>query len=298
MNKNTHSNVLLRVLVALMAVTLLFGMFAGPQAEASSYKASYIEQLNDVKVDISQYLDGNVAYQLPEGVSDDELISIIIDLPIVDLLDAYEATDKTMSFGDFALESDVAKETTEKIAAKKDLILNKLDQLAINYTVGDDYSVLMAGFEITIRAGDFNAVCKTMDYDVNVIVGEVYNVAETQLVENFVNVYDTGIIDSSMVKYDGTGTVVAVLDTGIDYAHSAFSVENFTTKVWFATLTEDEIERYLDTDEPYDKAGAYAIQGKASVFISGFEGCYFNVVGLPVRKLYEMANDHFDITLF
>ena len=229
MNKNTHSKVLLRVLVALMAVTLLFGMFAGPQAEASSYKASYIEQLNEVKVDISQYLDGNVAYQLPEGVSDDELISIIIDLPIVDLLDAYEATDKTMSFGDFALESDVAKETTEKIAAKKDLILNKLDQLAINYTVGDDYSVLMAGFEITIRAGDFNAVCKTMDYDVNVIVGEVYNVAETQLVENFVNVYDTGIIDSSMVKYDGTGTVVAVLDTGIDYAHSAFSVENFTS---------------------------------------------------------------------
>ena len=71
-----------------------------------------------------------------------------------------------------------------------------------------------------------------------------------------------------------------------------------STKVWFASLTEDEIERYLDTDEPYDKAGAYAIQGKASVFISGFEGCYFNVVGLPVRKLYEMAKEHFDITLF
>ena len=71
-----------------------------------------------------------------------------------------------------------------------------------------------------------------------------------------------------------------------------------STKVWFANLCDDEIERYLDTDEPYDKAGSYAIQGKASVFIEGFEGCYFNVVGLPVRKLYEMAKEHFDITLF
>lgn len=71
-----------------------------------------------------------------------------------------------------------------------------------------------------------------------------------------------------------------------------------STKVWFANLCDDEIEKYLDTDEPYDKAGSYAIQGKASVFISGFEGCYFNVVGLPVRKLYEMAREHFGITLF
>ena len=227
MNKKTHSKVLLRVLVALLAVTLLFGTFAAPQAEASSGKASYIERLNDVKLDITDYLDSNVAYQLPEGVSDDELISIIIDLPIVDLLDAYEATDKTMSFSDFALESDEAKQTMEKVKTEKDQILSKLDNLAIGYTVGDDYTVLMAGFEIVIRAGDFKAICKTLDYDVNVMVCEVYNVAETQLVENDVNVYDTGIIDSSMVKYDGSGMVVAVLDTGIDYAHSAFSLENF-----------------------------------------------------------------------
>ena len=166
MNKKTHSKVLLRVLVALLAVTLLFGTFAAPQAEASSGKASYIERLNDVKLDITDYLDSNVAYQLPEGVSDDELISIIIDLPIVDLLDACEATDKTMSFSDFALESDEAKQTMEKVKTEKDQILSKLDNLAIGYTVGDDYTVLMAGFEIVIRAGDFKAICKTLDYDV------------------------------------------------------------------------------------------------------------------------------------
>lgn len=82
------------------------------------------------------------------------------------------------------------------------------------------------------------------------------------------------------------------------YCNGKTAVDVKSTKVWFANLCDEEIERYLDTDEPYDKAGSYAIQGKASVFIEGFEGCYFNVVGLPVRKLYEMARKHFDITLF
>lgn len=74
--------------------------------------------------------------------------------------------------------------------------------------------------------------------------------------------------------------------------------EHQTTRVDFAALTDGEIQAYLDTDEPYDKAGAYAIQGKASVFIDGFCGDYFNVVGLPIRKLYKMAYDNFGIKLF
>lgn len=59
------------------------------------------------------------------------------------------------------------------------------------------------------------------------------------------------------------------------------------TKVEFYPLTDDEINEYLDTDEPYDKAGAYGIQGIASKFIRGIEGDYFNVVGLPVSSVYK-----------
>lgn len=58
-----------------------------------------------------------------------------------------------------------------------------------------------------------------------------------------------------------------------------------TTLVTFAQLSRDEISRYLSTDEPYDKAGAYAIQGHAGRYISRIEGCYFNVVGLPLARL-------------
>lgn len=58
-----------------------------------------------------------------------------------------------------------------------------------------------------------------------------------------------------------------------------------TTLVTFAPLSRDEISRYLSTDEPYDKAGAYAIQGYAGRYIPRIEGCYFNVVGLPLARL-------------
>ncbi|MEM3396530.1 MAG: Maf family protein [Thermoplasmata archaeon] len=60
------------------------------------------------------------------------------------------------------------------------------------------------------------------------------------------------------------------------------------TKVYFRKLSEAEIEWYLSTNEWVDKAGGYGIQGKASLFVERIEGCYFNVVGLPVAKTYKM----------
>jgi septum formation protein len=59
-----------------------------------------------------------------------------------------------------------------------------------------------------------------------------------------------------------------------------------TTCVRFSPMTEAEIDEYVASGEPMDKAGGYAIQGLASKFIDRIEGCYFNVVGLPVAKVY------------
>ena len=59
-----------------------------------------------------------------------------------------------------------------------------------------------------------------------------------------------------------------------------------TTKVWFALMSAREIEEYVSSGEPMDKAGAYAIQGLASKFIEKIDGCYFNVVGLPVALVF------------
>jgi septum formation protein len=59
------------------------------------------------------------------------------------------------------------------------------------------------------------------------------------------------------------------------------------TRVHFVELSDADIERYVRSGEPMDKAGAYAIQGLASKFIDRIEGCYFNVVGLPVALVYR-----------
>jgi septum formation protein len=59
------------------------------------------------------------------------------------------------------------------------------------------------------------------------------------------------------------------------------------TSVWFAPMTDTEIDDYVSSREPMDKAGAYAIQGLGSKFIEKIEGCYFNVVGLPVSLVYR-----------
>jgi septum formation protein len=64
-----------------------------------------------------------------------------------------------------------------------------------------------------------------------------------------------------------------------------------TTRVRFAEMSDDEIDWYIETGEPFGKAGAYGIQGKASLFIEEIEGDYFNIMGLPIRLVYELAAD-------
>lgn len=65
-----------------------------------------------------------------------------------------------------------------------------------------------------------------------------------------------------------------------------------TTTVFMQPISDQEIKTYIATAEPMDKAGAYAIQGVASRWISRIEGCYFNVVGLPVPLVYRMLREH------
>jgi septum formation protein len=80
--------------------------------------------------------------------------------------------------------------------------------------------------------------------------------------------------------------------TGVALASAAGTVAACEiTEVWFKPLTEDEIAAYIATGEPMDKAGAYAIQGLAARWIPRIEGCYFNVVGLPVARLWAMLGE-------
>lgn len=88
----------------------------------------------------------------------------------------------------------------------------------------------------------------------------------------------------------GTHRVVSGIWLGLDGREA---VSHAVTEVEFAPMSEREIEYYIQTGEPFGKAGAYAIQGIASAWIRGIHGDYFNVVGLPVNRMCELFFEKF-----
>ncbi len=79
--------------------------------------------------------------------------------------------------------------------------------------------------------------------------------------------------------------------TLVDAASGRSATRAVRTGVRFRNLTDAEIDAYVATGEPMDKAGAYAIQGGAHLFVEGFDGSYENVIGFPVDDIREMLRD-------
>lgn len=99
---------------------------------------------------------------------------------------------------------------------------------------------------------------------------------------------------------EGAKEMLSLLSGSVHKVLTGYSVisdsgEDFgvcETKVYFKDLTEKDIDDYIATNEPFDKAGSYAIQEKGSLFIKKIEGDYFNVIGLPVCELSELLKKH------
>ena len=289
MKKTRITKVACRAVLLLLVAAILFSVAITPQAEASSYGASFISRNEDLEMDYSDYLDKNVIQKLPDSVSDDDVISIIIVLEdVINIYDAYQDSDKTMSFTDFALFSDEAVQIKAQVAARKAEVLAQLDAQNVAYTVsGIEYSTLLAGFEIYITARDFETTCKFIGEKADVMVSEAYDVAESQVVENpLVVTGGTGITDITGVKYDGSGMVVAVLDTGLDYAHSAFDSSRFTSNN--LGLTYEQVSALLSQTMAYQQYSGLTVD---DVYISekvpfGFDYADYD------HDVYSTHNNH------
>jgi septum formation protein len=88
-----------------------------------------------------------------------------------------------------------------------------------------------------------------------------------------------------------SGMTLIEVERGVNNLPQVRSTSDFSvTQVKMRAISEAEIARYVATGEPLDKAGAYGIQGKGAVFVERIEGCFYNVVGLPLSRLVEMLD--------
>ena len=253
-------NALTKASRTVIALLLAASMFLGAmpvtpvQAAENPNQAAYIEQLDSsLAADFTEYLDEKVAFQLSDEIKADDEISVIITVDVISLMDAYENSDKSLSFSEYVALSEEAQSIRGRIAAEEARILAALDDRGIAYQVGERYDTLVSGFELLIQASDYAATCMSLDKGDKAVVGEVYRACETELVENPVSVYDTGIFKSGESGYDGSGMVVAVLDTGLDSAHTAFSVENFNSD--HLGMTYDDVASVIDQTVAYELRG-------------------------------------------
>jgi len=220
---------IVRIFVLAIAVCLVLTTFLSGGASEAIGESTIRLLENTVKTNINKYFNSSVLYKLPENIREDQTISLIVQVKSPSLLDTYEAQGSKVDFTRFSVSED-ADRIRADISREKAALLNKLDRAGLEYKTGADYSAIVSGFELVITARDFETVCRTFGNDANTYISEAYKTADTEVVENIVDVYETGIFDSSDFQYDGSGIVVAVLDTGIDYTHSAFSLDNFTSK--------------------------------------------------------------------
>ena len=201
----------------------------GSSANVSESKG--ITQITD-KVDtgLASKFDSSVVYALPDSISSDREISLIVKTTEDALLAAYASQSGVTAYddiNDFAL-SKTGLAVSDSIARANRSAKALLEKTGVKFKYGSSYDMLLGGFEVVITAKDYETLASSLDGSFEVFISEEYLPAETQVVNNDVNVYGTGIFDSSESEYDGTGTLIAVLDTGLDYTHTAFDPANMT----------------------------------------------------------------------
>lgn len=217
--------------LALAPTVSQFGASAQTSDGGLTQNSSGIKKLENTGINVKDYLDDSVAYKLSDNISSEQDISVIISAPVDPLLAVYKQ--KSVANSSKTIAEYVASAEGRRVEAGIRSEINKLRQrvkeASFNSSFGEEYSILLSGFEVVIKAKDYYKLRKLIGDDATVTVGEVYESCDSQVVENIVDIDEnTGIFNSRDSKYDGSGTVVAVLDTGLDYTHTAFDPTSFT----------------------------------------------------------------------
>jgi len=173
--------------------------------------------------------------------------------------------------------------------------------------------------ELLTQAG-FSFTVKAADIDESVLPGEDPEAYVTRLAREKARTIFDAVDDAEAVVLGADTTVVLdgeILGKPVDKADAVRMLRGLSgrthrvitgvavvtgrgaevaaevTEVWFSEISDREIAEYVETGEPMDKAGAYGIQGRAGKWIPRIEGCYFNVMGLPLARVSAMLEEHY-----
>jgi septum formation protein len=165
--------------------------------------------------------------------------------------------------------------------------------------------------DFKVIASDFNEDSVTFEGDCikyvkNLSLGKAQNVASKTEAANIIIGCDTIVYYNKKVlgkpkNEEEAYKMLTSLSGNNHFVYSGISIINTVTnsivqdyvytEVYFSKLSESQIHSYINSGEPMDKAGAYGIQGYGGIFVEKINGCYYNVVGLPINKLYSLLGD-------
>ncbi len=224
-----YKNKSLRVLILLFVIVLMLGGCSIPKgtktSDPSTSATTGVSQwINEEKIldSLKDDLIASMNQDLVKQVKDYELsgpVNVIISFSDDSLVGNYNASNSNLTLKDY-LASSTARDLSQKMIERQNKIVAQLQQQGLISDMKYNYSFVMDGVYVSTDYSKIEAICQFEGVGA-VTVSNTYLPQAT--VENEVNVYETGIFNSQDVPYTGKQTIVAVLDTGCDYTHSAFT---------------------------------------------------------------------------
>ncbi|MDE7164225.1 MAG: leucine-rich repeat protein [Clostridiales bacterium] len=254
--KSLNKKIILVLMAALLALILALQVMYAPAIvsapkNSDSKDTASVDTMNGVSVKYTQVENGLAGEDHDYKLNDTSVssasqkatpapskeVDVIISLEGTSMMDY--AASKGLSVAKAAATAD-GKKNLENLSYIRESVASDISNYIIERRY--DYSTVMNAFSATVRYGDIAAIERNGKVK-NVIISETYLAPQT-VTENYVDVYETGIFNSEGVGFDGTGTVVAVVDTGTDYTHEVFNMElNADT----LAITKDDVAAVAST---------------------------------------------------
>lgn len=193
---------------------------------------------------IAQKVNGSIAQnEYAQYAHSTDSRKIIVELSGNSLASGYRALGSATAYGSMAdyAASAAGKKLAAECRAEQQDFMSTLGKMGVEYSCEYNYNGIVNGVALTVKESDLAAISQVEGVK-NIIFSEQYAVPTAEAVFNPVKAYSTGIYDTTGISYTGSGVVVAILDTGLDYTHNAFS-----TMPRVQTLKKSDIKAAVDS---------------------------------------------------